>query len=100
MEKVQFVSLKKQKTLVITDKICLEHAGFSNYANVKERVMQKDNQPENAERLMVLIDPSKGVLTKSSILNRLANFTLVETSTEAAISDVLRIHDLRYIRQV
>ena len=32
-----------KKTFIITDKICLQHAGFQNYANVQERVMQKDN---------------------------------------------------------
>jgi hypothetical protein len=32
--------------------------------NVQERVAQKESQPENAERLMVLIDKEKGVLTK------------------------------------
>ena len=48
---------------MITDERCLLHAGFDNYSNVARRKNHKDEQPENAERLMILIDESKGVLT-------------------------------------
>lgn len=51
------------KTLVVTDERCIDHAGFENYSNIIKRVRQKDEQPENAERLMVLIDKDHGVLT-------------------------------------
>ena len=61
IQKRDEVELKK--TFVITDQYCLNHAGFINYQNVHERVGQKDFQPENAERLMVLIDKNKGMLT-------------------------------------
>lgn len=53
-------------TLIITDQRCLKHAGFPNYANVIDRVSQKNQQPENAERLMVLIDSKTGVLTQAN----------------------------------
>jgi len=85
---------------VITDQYCLQHAGFFNYPNVKERVFQKENQPENAERLMVLIDKAKGVLTKAQTLTNQPNYFLKETSTEAKLADILRIHDFRYIKNV
>jgi hypothetical protein len=48
---------------MITDPRCLEHAGFDKYHNVIRRKAQKEEQPENAERLMVLIDSDHGVLT-------------------------------------
>lgn len=50
-------------TLLITDERCLDHAGFDQYHNIQRRVKHKDEQPENAERLMILIDKDKGVLT-------------------------------------
>ena len=53
----------KKRTLLITDPRCLEHAGFDKYHNVARRKAQKEEQPENAERLMVLIDSDHGVLT-------------------------------------
>ena len=52
-----------RKTVVITDNRCLEHAGFDNYKNIVKRVKHKEEQPENAERLIVLIDQDRGVLT-------------------------------------
>jgi hypothetical protein len=48
----------------MTDRYCLKHAKFLNYQNVSERVEQKGMQPENAERLLILIDKDKGVLSK------------------------------------
>lgn len=89
-----------KKTLIITDKFCLQHAGFQNYANVQERVLQKDSQPENAERLMVLIDSNTGCLTQAQEFKQSSRVTIQEVSTSATISDALRIHDYRYIKRV
>lgn len=52
-----------RKTLLLTDERCLDHAGFDQYHNTVKRAQQKDDQPENAERLMVLIDKDRGTLT-------------------------------------
>lgn len=89
-----------KKTFIVTDKTCLQHAGFQNYANVQERVMQKDNQPENAERLMVLIDQNTGALTKAREFKKNDRVTIKEVSKAATIADVIRIHDYRYIKRV
>ncbi len=63
--------------MVITDKNCLSHAGFENYKNVLKRVRHKGEQPENAERLMVLISEDKGVLTKQEDFLLHKNYMLV-----------------------
>lgn len=50
----------------MTDCRMLNHAGFDNYQAVVKRAAHKIEQPENAERLMVLIDNESGVLTTCS----------------------------------
>ena len=62
--------------------------------------MQKESQPENAERLMVLIDKDKGVLTKSEELMANENYCLREVSQPVALADILKVHDYRYIRDI
>ena len=89
-----------KKTFVITDPYCLRHAGFENYANVMERVKQKDSQPENAERLMVLMDQDKGVLTRDTTITADPRYELKESVVPANIGDVLKVHDYRYIKTV
>ena len=90
----------KKKTLVITDQFLLKHAGFYNYANIQERVLQKNGQPENAERLMVLIDKDKGVLTKSDEFLKNDDYILREVSAPAKLADILKVHDYRYIKDL
>lgn len=87
--------MMSNKTVMITDDRCLSHAGFDNYKNILKRVRHKDDQPENAERLMVLIDNNKGVLTcrDEFVGNEVKSqglFEVVKKTTEASISDVLR----------
>lgn len=65
-----------KKTFIVTDRLCLQHAGFQNYANVQERVAQKDEQPENAERLMVLIEGNTGALTRAKEFKDNARVTI------------------------
>jgi hypothetical protein len=52
---------------MITDDRYLHHAGFDNYTNVVKRKNHKDEQPENAERLIILINKDTGILTESEI---------------------------------
>lgn len=54
---------------MITDERFLLHAGFDNYSNTQKRKNHKDEQPENAERLMVLIDHERGTLTAAEEFN-------------------------------
>jgi acetoin utilization deacetylase AcuC-like enzyme len=49
---------------------------------------------------MVLIDHKTGVLSKSQWLKHRANFEIRETTTEASLADVLRVHDFRYIQTI
>ena len=85
---------------MITDEYLLKHAGFLNYNDLEERVLQKQSQPENAERLMVLIDGDKGVLAKSSELVDDSGYELKEVSQSAKLVDILKVHDYRYVRDV
>ena len=87
------------KTMIVTDHYLLKHTGFSNYANVMERVRQKDHQPENAERLMCLIDKERGALTQAAEFQR-DKVVIKEVAKPAGTCDVLKIHDYRYIRDI
>ena len=64
---------------------------------MQERVNQKNNQPENAERLMVLIDQDKGILTKA---DEFREAYLQEVSIPAKKADILKVHDFRYTKHV
>ena len=57
------------------------------------------HQPENAERLMVLIDKNSGALTQAAEFNR-DKVVIREVSKPAGLADVLKVHDFRYIRDV
>ncbi len=46
----------EHKTLVITDYRCIEHADFPHKRNIKEKVAQRERQPENSDRLALLVD--------------------------------------------
>jgi hypothetical protein len=45
-----------QSTLLITDYRCLDHADFMNGNSLVSRVRQREMQPENSDRLRVLVD--------------------------------------------
>ena len=62
--------------------------------------MQKQNQPENAERLMVLIDNEKGVLTQATELVSNKGYEVQEVVEPAKMADILRVHEFRYIKNV
>lgn len=98
-------SLKKEplnhhKTMVVTDERMLGHAPFENYRNCEKRMKQKKEQPENAERLMVLTDPKMGVLTASTQFISNPRYKLVMEVQKVEISDVLKVHDYNYLRDI
>jgi hypothetical protein len=51
--------------LLVTDYRCLEHADFINGNHLALRVKQRESQPENSDRLRILVDKQKGIFTKS-----------------------------------
>ena len=78
----------------------LLHAGFENYSACIKRVAHKDEQPENAERLMVLINDERGVLTQTSEFLNNPNYKIANQSKEVALADVFRVHDYNYLMKV
>lgn len=89
-----------KRTLIVTDERCEQHAGFENYSNIPKRVRHKDEQPENAERLMVLIDKDRGVLTAMDEFKNNNEVFVKEVVQEAAHADVFRVHDYNYLMKV
>lgn len=85
---------------MITDERCLEHAGFENYANSGKRVRHKENQPENAERLMILINKDKGVLSASDEFANNQALQLIRVARKTMLGDVFRVHDYNYMMKI
>ena len=59
-----------------------------------------DGVVSNAERLMVLINNDRGVLTTSEEFIDDPNYEIIESVDPVNISDVLRVHDYNYLVQV
>lgn len=57
------------------------------------------HQPENAERLLVLIDKDRGALTQAAEFKR-EKVIIREVTKPAGMADVLKVHDFRYVRDV
>ena len=92
-----------QKTLVITDYRCIEHADFPYKRNIKEKVLQRDKQPENSDRLSFLVDEKTGLLTNGIEFSQKRKPSLILKSCvdeRAKIADILKIHDFNYIQKV
>ena len=90
----------KPGTILITDDRCLQHTGFDKYHNVAKSQQQKEEQPENAERLMVLIDKERGVLTQASEFLQSERYSVQRQAKQAALADVYRVHDYNYLMKV
>ena len=86
--------------MLITDERCLEHAAFDKYHNVVRRQQQKDEVPENAERLMVLIEKDRGVLTQTSEFLQNQRYTVQKKTQPVSLADVYRVHDYNYLMKV
>ena len=85
---------------MITDDRYVQHAGFDNYSNVVKRKNRKDEQPENAERIMILTNKETGILTESEIFVSNQCYTVQRGTQPVALGDVLRIHDYNYLMKV
>ena len=64
LREIEVNELKASKTLLITDYRCIEHADFPQKRNIKEKAFQRQSQPENSDRLSLLVDEQTGIFTK------------------------------------
>ena len=60
------LNAEDQSTLLITDFRCIEHADFTSKRNIRERVLQRSRQPENSDRLSLLVDKKVGILNNGT----------------------------------
>ena len=66
-------------------------------------MIQRDKQPENSDRMSLLVDQKTGLLTNSIefLHKRRPSLMLKQNVDEwAKISDILKIHDFNYIQKV
>ncbi len=88
---------------MITDYRCIEHADFPQKRNIKEKAFQRSAQPENSDRLSLLVDEQNGLFTKGIEFQKKQKSTLWlkdHVSERAKIADILQIHDYNYIQTV
>jgi acetoin utilization deacetylase AcuC-like enzyme len=70
--------------------------------NIKEKVLQRSQQPENSDRVTFLTDAKIGLLTNGyefakSSLNQYSSKDCID---KANLVDILKIHDFHYIQKV
>lgn len=86
--------------MIVSDSRCIEHADFANKNNLREKISQRERQPENSDRLSLLIDRQTGVLSAGNEFNKKLKSTLVMkdyVEEVAKIADILKVHDFNYI---
>lgn len=92
------VSQIQNTTLFITDPRCLEHAPILKPQIFSKRFEQRESQPENSDRLHILMNSDDGLFTKSTEFSERQNgLEVKESSNEAYIADILKVHDFNYI---
>jgi acetoin utilization deacetylase AcuC-like enzyme len=79
-------------TVIVKNQWCSEH-----YTCPPSETENPSAPPENIKRLSVLIDDSNGILRSSDINS---NLQWVEEAKSATMSDILRVHEWSYIRQI
>ena len=92
-----------RKTLIVTDYRCIEHADFPYKRNIKEKVALRERQPENSDRLALLVDSQTGLLSTGVEFSEKLKQTVVfkdKVDEAAKIADILKIHDFNYIQKV
>ena len=67
--------------------------------DLNKRVAQRMQQPENSDRLRILVDKKKGILTKSKEFadNKFSSLVVQEVAKNCMLVDFLKIHDYNYI---
>lgn len=94
--------ISTQSTLFVTDYRCLDHADFINGQHLVHRIKQREMQPENSDRLRMLVDKQKGVFTRSKefVENKYSSLVLQDASSTSKFVDILKVHDFNYIQKV
>lgn len=78
----------------------MEHAPILFPKIPARRLDQIRSQPENSDRLRVLLDPEVGIFTRSPEFACNRSFRVQKTSKPVSIADVLKVHDFHYIEKV
>jgi hypothetical protein len=86
----------------MTDYRCLDHAPFLKPASFPKKCEQRNAQPENSDRLSVLVDEKTGIFTSCTEFTELCEGLIIKdtVSQEASIGDILKVHDFNYIFKV
>jgi len=79
-------------TAIVTHPICRKH-----YTCPPSQVETANAPPENMKRLHVIIDEKEGALRASDVADHVDWF---EEAPAATMSDVLRVHEWSYVRQL
>ncbi len=88
-------------TLLITDYRCLDHAPFLKPQIFTKKCEQRDNQPENADRLAVLVDKENGVFTCcTEFTEGLEGLVIRDKAEEVCVADIFKVHDFNYILKI
>ena len=88
---------EKDSLLIVTDEDCGQHAPLAKQSK-DMRALQLSDQPENEERLKVLVGtPPYGILMMDDYLD---NDLWLSGCQAATISDILRVHEYAYVKHL
>ena len=76
---------------------CFTHGVILDTVNHYKRVKSRSTTYENPDRLNVLLQPPFGILLNDCLLS---SCKLVNNSTKATLSDILRVHEYGYVKDV
>lgn len=97
IEKVNSSTIKECESnlLIATDEDCFLHAPLSTLSKAA-RALQYQEQPENEERLRVLVGtPPSGILMTD---DNIENDLWLNKCEQATIADILRVHEYSFIK--
>lgn len=79
----------------------MQHAPFLKSQILSKKCEQRDHQPENSDRLAVLVDPEIGVFTTcAEFTDNCEGLSVKDSVKEACIADIFKVHDFNYIIKI
>jgi hypothetical protein len=94
VSELNFIEKQNKKTLILTHNMCFKH-GYISDNNPIKKIIHRRTTPENPDRLTVLLQPPFGILLSDYFIK---NCIFKDNANHATLSDVLRIHDYKYVK--
>lgn len=96
LKSIQF-SQSTKTTSIVYNPNCISHLCLPE--EPVRRIQKRNELYENSDRQRVLVQPPFGILLSDIFVSN-SNFQFVSTTRRAALSDILKVHDIDYITSI